>query len=42
MSKETLLRTSEVVVVGAPHSAYRTLVVPPGLDVVDIWGILPK
>ena len=42
VSKETLLRTSEVVVVGAPHSAYRTLVVPPGLDVVDIWGILPK
>tara|TARA_B100002003_G_scaffold250585_1_gene290516 strand:+ start:1046 stop:2233 length:1188 start_codon:yes stop_codon:yes gene_type:complete len=41
VSKETLLRTSEVVVVGAPHSAYRTLVVPPGLDVVDIWGILP-
>ena len=42
VSKETLLRTSEVVVVGAPHSAYRTLVVPHGLDVVDVWGILPK
>ena len=42
VSKETLLRTSEVVVVGAPHSAYRTLVVPRGLDVVDVWGILPK
>ena len=42
VSKETLLRTSEVVVVGAPHSAYRTLVVPHGLDVVDVWDILPK
>ena len=42
VSKETLLRTSEVVVVGAPHSAYRTLVVPHGLDVVDVWGILQK
>ena len=42
VSKETLLRTSEVVVVGAPHSAYRTLVVPHGLEVVDVWGILPK
>ena len=42
VSKEELLRTSQVIIVGVPHSAYHSLVVPPGLDVVDLWGILPK
>lgn len=42
VSKEELLRTSDVVVVGAPHTAYRTLHVPPAVDVVDVWGVVPK
>ncbi len=42
VSKEELLRSSEVVIVGVPHSAYRTLTVPPGLDIVDVWGIVPR
>jgi len=35
---EKVIRESEVLVVGAPHRAYRTLELD-GRDVVDIWGI---
>ena len=42
VSKEELLRTSDVIVVGVPHTAYRTLVVPPGVDLVDVWGVMPR
>jgi UDP-N-acetyl-D-mannosaminuronic acid dehydrogenase len=42
ISKEALVARAEVVIVGVPHSAYRTLRVPPGVHVIDLWGILPK
>ncbi len=41
ISKEDLVARSEVVIVGAPHSAYRSLRVPPSVERVDLWGILP-
>jgi len=41
VSKERLLEASDVVIIGVPHSAYRTLVVPPGVDLVDVWGVVP-
>lgn len=41
VTKEQLLLSSDVVVVGVPHTAYRTLPVPEGVEVVDIWGALP-
>lgn len=37
-----LLSTSDVVIVGVPHSRYRDLVVPPNVDVVDLWGVLRR
>lgn len=41
--KEALVASSDVVVVGVPHSAYRDLVVPASVDVFDLWGVLqPK
>jgi UDP-N-acetyl-D-mannosaminuronic acid dehydrogenase len=40
VSKEQLVRSSDVVVVGVPHSAYRTLAIPSGVDVVDVWGVV--
>jgi UDP-N-acetyl-D-mannosaminuronic acid dehydrogenase len=40
VSPEQLLSSCDVVIVGAPHSAYRKLAVPPGLEVIDLWGIL--
>lgn len=42
VSKERLIESSDIIVVGVPHSAYRTLRVPEGKHVVDLWGALPR
>ena len=40
VTKEELANRSDVVIVGVPHSAYRSLVIPPHVDVVDLWGVI--
>lgn len=40
--KEELIARCDVVIVGVPHSAYRSLAVPGHIDVVDLWGVLPR
>lgn len=42
VSKEELIRRSDVVIVAVAHSAYRGMVVPERIDIVDLWGILNK
>ncbi len=39
--KEKLCREAEVIIVGVPHKAYRTLKIPAGVELVDLWGICP-
>jgi UDP-N-acetyl-D-mannosaminuronic acid dehydrogenase len=39
VSKEKLVEESDVIIVGVPHSAYKELTIPPGKEVVDLWGI---
>jgi UDP-N-acetyl-D-mannosaminuronic acid dehydrogenase len=41
ITKEQLVERSDVVIVGVPHSAYRTLLVPAHVEVIDLWGVLP-
>jgi len=41
ITKEQLVAQSDVVIVGVPHSAYRTLAIPAGVEVVDLWGVVP-
>jgi UDP-N-acetyl-D-mannosaminuronic acid dehydrogenase len=41
ITKEQLAERSDVIIVGVPHGAYRTLVVPDRVAVVDLWGVLP-
>jgi len=41
-SKEELVAGCDVVIVGVPHSAYKTLQVPAHVEVIDLWGVLPK
>lgn len=41
VSKEELLSTCDIVIVGSPHSAYRQLTINNGTDIVDLWGIIP-
>ena len=40
VSKEDLIRRSDVVIVGIPHDAYRGLETLPHQVVVDVWGVL--
>ncbi|MBI3457767.1 MAG: nucleotide sugar dehydrogenase, partial [Candidatus Rokubacteria bacterium] len=40
ISKEALLASSQVVIVGVPHSAYRTLTAPDGVELIDLWGVM--
>lgn len=40
ISKENLVASSDVVIVGVPHSAYRQLRVPKGVEVMDLWNII--
>jgi UDP-N-acetyl-D-mannosaminuronic acid dehydrogenase len=40
ITKEELVGRSDVVIVGVPHSAYRTLVIPAHVGVVDLWGVI--
>lgn len=42
VSKEELCRSVEVVIIGVPHKAYRTLKFGKGVEVIDLWGALPK
>jgi UDP-N-acetyl-D-mannosaminuronic acid dehydrogenase len=42
ISKEELVAASDVIIVGVPHSAYKTVSVPPEVDLVDLWGVVRK
>jgi UDP-N-acetyl-D-mannosaminuronic acid dehydrogenase len=42
ITKEQLVARCDVVIVGVPHSAYRTLAVPPHVEVLDLWGVIPE
>src|SRR5262249_6836247 len=41
VSKEDLLASSDVVIIGVPHTAYRSLQVPPGVEIIDVWNVAP-
>ena len=40
VSKETLIATCPIVIVGVPHAAYRQLAVPADTELLDLWGML--
>ena len=37
--KEKLIKECNVVIVGVPHSAYKKLVIPKNVEVIDLWGV---
>jgi UDP-N-acetyl-D-mannosaminuronic acid dehydrogenase len=41
VDKETLVRQCDVIILGVPHSAYRSLHVLAGKEIVDLWSVLP-
>jgi UDP-N-acetyl-D-mannosaminuronic acid dehydrogenase len=42
ITKEQLVARCDVVIIGVPHSAYRTLIVPEHVEVIDLWGVTQK
>lgn len=42
VSKEELVNNSEIIIVGVPHTAYKTLIIPENVEVIDLWGIIKK
>lgn len=40
ISKEKLLKCCDVVIIGVPHSAYRKLVIPKRVEVIDLWEVI--
>ena len=39
---ERVIEEADVLFVATPHAQYRTLRVPPGKPVFDVWSVLPK
>lgn len=42
ISKEELIKSSQVVIVAVPHSTYKSLVIPKHVEVIDLWGVTNK
>jgi UDP-N-acetyl-D-mannosaminuronic acid dehydrogenase len=42
ISKEELVKSCDVIIVGVPHSAYRQLEVPKSVEVIDTWGVIKR
>jgi len=40
ISKEKLAKSCDIIIVGAPHSAYKKLKIPKKVEIIDIWGML--
>jgi UDP-N-acetyl-D-mannosaminuronic acid dehydrogenase len=38
VSLEQLVAESDIIVLGAPHEAYRELELPADKEIVDVWG----
>ena len=37
---KSLMRKSDIIILGAPHSRYKTIKVPKNKNLIDIWGII--
>jgi len=42
VTKEEVIESCDIIIVGVPHSQYKGLVIPKHIDVVDLWGVVKK
>lgn len=42
VTKEVLINSCDVVIIGVPHSAYKGIDFPKKVEVVDLWGVTKK
>ena len=40
ISKEQLVKKCDIIIIGAPHTAYKKIKIPKKLEVIDVWGML--
>ncbi|MBI5024108.1 MAG: nucleotide sugar dehydrogenase [Candidatus Omnitrophica bacterium] len=39
VSKETLMSSCDIIIIGVPHSLYKGLIIPPSAEIIDLWGV---
>ncbi|MFC1804615.1 nucleotide sugar dehydrogenase [Candidatus Omnitrophota bacterium] len=42
VSKERLVSSCDVVIIGVPHSAYKRFRIPGKIEIIDLWGVIKK
>jgi UDP-N-acetyl-D-mannosaminuronic acid dehydrogenase len=42
VSKKKITRSSDIVVIGVPHSAYKGMSFPRRVEVIDLWGVTKR
>lgn len=42
VTKEKVISSCDVVIIGVPHSAYKGIIIPENVEIVDLWGITKK
>ena len=42
ISKDDLIKKSDIIVLGAPHKAYKKLKINQNKIVIDVWGFFKK
>lgn len=42
VSRDELIRKSDIIIVAVPHSAYKHMVIPKDKEVVDLWKVVKK
>ncbi len=39
ITKEALIKQSDIIIIGVPHTAYKDIRFPKGKEIIDLWGI---
>jgi len=42
VSKEEIISSCGIIIIGVPHSAYRQLEIPAGAELIDLWAVAKK
>ena len=42
ISKNELIKKSDIIILGAPHTSYKKLKIPKKKDLIDTWGFFEE
>ena len=42
ITREELIESSDIIIIGSPHSSYKGLIIPGNVMVLDLWGIIQQ